>query len=146
MWPSLVVFDAPARNLTPRIPEIPKPARIQAFIAKPAMLNTRKRCAAGGHIAGKINRPFLVRCRRRLSSAIAAREPFAPNALHTQTRGTIHALHSFVVYMLARSPQQNMEAPVFEARLLARQLDQLLAQREIVSPVSVPGSSIAEYP
>jgi hypothetical protein len=48
--------------------------------------------------------------------------------------------------MLARSPQQNMEAPVFEARLLARQLDQLLAQREIVSPVSVPGSSIAEYP
>jgi len=97
MWPSLVVFDAPARNLTPRIPEIPKPARIQAFIAKPAMLNTRKRCHAGGHIAGKINHLFLVRCRNRLSSDIAAREPFAPNAPHTQTRGTIHALHFFVV-------------------------------------------------
>jgi hypothetical protein len=37
MWPALVVVDAPARNLTPRVPEIPKPARIQAFITKPAM-------------------------------------------------------------------------------------------------------------
>jgi hypothetical protein len=37
MRPPLVVFNAPACNFAPRVPEIPKPARVQAFITQSAV-------------------------------------------------------------------------------------------------------------
>ena len=78
---------------------------------------------ARGDVAGKINCPFLVRCRERLPLDVTAGQSLAPDAPNAKSSGTIYPLHSFVVNALACASQQNVKSSVPETWLLVRQLD-----------------------
>ena len=72
------------------------------------------------HIAGEINRPFLVRLCQDERRNITACQSLAPDAPDAEPGAAVHALDPFMVDPLARTAQQNMKPPISEAGLLVR--------------------------
>jgi hypothetical protein len=76
-----------------------------------------------GDVTSKINGPFLVWRRKRLSLHVTARQSLALDATNAKPGGAIYPLHSLAVNAVARAPQQDVKSPVTETWLFVRQLD-----------------------
>ncbi len=80
-------------------------------------------------IVHEVQRPLLVRCRARRQRPSLPHAVFTPLPPDRQARLPVHPIHSFVVHALSAAPsQEHLESPVAVARLLPRQLLQLLPQ------------------
>jgi len=89
------------------------------------------------HIAGKVDRPLLVRRCQRAPRRGRPCQPLAAQPLHRQPGCPVHPLHALVIHGPPIPCQQDLQPTVAQPRLLLRQRHQALPQLCVIPPAHI---------